>query len=367
MQYKRMAIEVESPEELGYSSIKFNLAESSISDRKLSDYNIHSFNDLLAYIPHRGNDALRHEIIDGSNGLNVDDVLVTAGAAMALFIVSTAILQPHDHLVIIRPNYASNIETPKGIGCEITYIDLNIFEGFQLPMQKLLDAIKPNTKLISLTCPHNPTGVVFHYDDLVNIINIAEQKGIYILMDETYRELNFKSKLLPYYATLSEHVISVGSMSKAYGVPGIRTGWLITKSKKWMEVFLAAKEQILLSNPVIDEYIALQILSNRNKYLPAIHNTIHENYKVLLDWAEANKNIFDFVLPDAGVVFFPKVKDEIPFDFNTFQQRLYQENETLVGYGHWFDMSDKYMRIGFGYPSRVELESGLGCLVGSFY
>jgi aspartate/methionine/tyrosine aminotransferase len=219
-----------------------------------------------------------------------------------------------------------------------------------------------NTKLISLTCPHNPTGVVFNYIDLITIINHASSKGIFVLMDETYRELNFKSLLLPYYASLNEYVISVGSMSKAYGVPGIRVGWLICKSKKWMGTFLAAKEQILLSNPVIDEKIATIILGQKEKYTPTIHAGILENFNILKNWLNKNEALFDFVIPDAGVVCFPKVKDTTAFEFNHFQKTLYENKSTLIGYGHWFDMNDRYMRIGFGYPTSDELNEGLANL-----
>ncbi len=359
MKYKRMSIEVESPEELGYSSIKYNLAESSIADKTLRYYGIHSFDELLAYIPHRGNETLRNEIIADNSDLAIEDVLVTAGAAMALFIVATSMLSREDHLIVIRPNYASNIETPKAIGCEITYIDLDIENGWQLPIDLMIKAIKPNTKLISLTCPHNPTGIVFNYEDLQKIINHTASKGIYVLIDETYRELNFQSPLRPYFASISQYVISVGSMSKAYGVPGIRIGWLISKDKKWMETFLAAKEQILLSNPVIDEGIATTILCHRKKYQPALHQAINDNYNVMESWLAKNTSIFDFVLPNAGVVCFPKIKANIKFDFDVFQTKLYSQYATLVGYGHWFDMDDSYMRLGFGYPTSSELTLGL--------
>jgi aspartate/methionine/tyrosine aminotransferase len=359
MQYHRMPIEVESPEELGYSTIKYNLAESSIADKRLSDYGIDNIDALLAYIPHRGDDALRQEIIANSDSLHIDDVLVTAGAAMALFVVATALLSKDDHIVVIRPNYASNIETPKAIGCGITYINLKLEHGWQLDLEEIKESIKSNTKIISLTCPHNPTGVVFHHDDLMTIIQIAASQGICVLMDETYRELNFKSTLRPYYASYYDNVVSVASMSKSYGVPGIRIGWLITQNKKWMYHFLAAKEQIMLSNPVLEEKIALSILSKRQFYKVEIHRSIQENFSLLNHWLEMQNDILDYVLPDAGVVCFPKVKDLLPFNFNYFQKALYEENSTLVGYGHWFDMDDRYMRIGFGYPNKFELEDGL--------
>lgn len=362
MHYHRMPIEVESPEELGYSTIKYNLAESSIADKRLSDYGIDNIDAFLAYIPHRGDDDLRQEIVKDNSSLTTDDVLVTAAAAMALFVVATALLSKDDHIIVIRPNYASNIETPKAIGCGITYIDLNLENGWQLDSRAIKEAIQSNTKIISLTCPHNPTGVVFLHSDLMEIIEISSNQGICVLMDETYRELNFKSALQPYYASYHDNVVSVASMSKSYGVPGIRIGWLITKNKKWMYHFLAAKEQIMLSNAVLEEKIALSILSRRQDYKAEIHRSIQENYSLMKNWLEAHNDVLDYALPDAGVVCFPKMKNHLTFDFNHFKKASYEENSTLVAYGHWFDMDDRYMRIGFGYPNKFELEEGLARL-----
>src|SRR5450755_1373022 len=132
MRYKRMPIEVESPEERGYSTIRYNLSESSVADRSLDDLGLRIPNLTLLYGEHRGSPELRKAIASGGVGLHADDVLITAGAAGALFIVATGLLGPSDNLVVVRPNYATNIETPRAIGCSVTCIDLDFDSDFRI-------------------------------------------------------------------------------------------------------------------------------------------------------------------------------------------------------------------------------------------
>lgn len=353
-----MPIEVESPEEMGYENITYNLAESSIRDIYLKDLNINIDNTLLCYGEHKGNIELRKAICENESNIDENNVLVCPSAATSLFIVSATILQNKDHLVVLRPNYATNIETPRAINCEISYIDLSIENKFSFSADDVISKIKPNTKLISLTTPHNPTGVVFNFSTINEIIEHAKKKNIYVLVDETYRYLNFRAERLPYYANVADNVISVCSQSKAFGVPGIRIGWLINKNKKLMHDFLAAKEQIIICNSVVDEAIALQVFHQQNKILTAIHQHINCNFSILKDWVE-NQPYLIWAEPNAGVVCFPKIKNEHKIDTQKFYTILFNDYKTIVGAGHWFEHDDTYMRIGFGFPTQEELRQGL--------
>lgn len=358
MQYNRMSIEVESPEEMGYASIQYNLAESSVRDIFFRDLQINLDEVFLCYAEHRGNTALRNEIVKNEKDLSADDVLVCPSAATALFIISTTLLNDKDHLVVLRPNYATNIETPRAINCEISFIDLQFESGFQLDIEQIKNAVKPNTKLISLTSPHNPTGVVFDNKILEEIIAFATERNINVLVDETYRYLNFQRDMMPYYAAKSDKVISVCSLSKAHSTPGIRTGWLITKNKKLQHDFLAAKEQIIICNSVVDEAIALHILQQEN-YLQKTHEHIRKNFSVLKNWMDNEQHYLEWIRPNAGVVCFPRIKKEYTVDTNKFYTILYEQFKTFVGAGHWFEQADHYFRLGFGYPTEEELQQGL--------
>lgn len=358
MNYRRMPIEIESPEEMGYSTIRYNLAESSVRDHALSELNIDLNHVVLAYSEHKGITPLRDIIASESPVLKTDDVLITTGAAMALFLISTTLLDKNDHIVVIRPNYATNLETPRAIGCEMSIVDLDFNDHFSLNTEGVLKAIKPNTKLISITNPHNPTGVLFSQETIKAIIEIAETHACYLIVDETYRDLNFQTLLSPYSATKSKKVISVCSLSKAFGVPGIRMGWLICQDKALMHTLLAAKEQIILGNSVLDEEIALHLLKQKRAFLQPIHAHIRENFQIMKLWMEKQPYL-EWVEPQAGVVSFPRLKKRFRIDFPSFQHALYYDFKTVVGYGHWFEQSERYFRIGFGYPSKADLIEGL--------
>ena len=352
-----MPIEKESPEEYGYDLIRYNLSESSVADRSFHGLGLQLPDITLLYGEHRGSREMRDLIAAEAQGLAPDDVLITAGAAGALFIISTALLEKDDHLVVVRPNYATNIETPRAIGCRISYHDLKFEHGFALDIDRLAAAITPKTKLISVTCPHNPTGVVLSLEELKALVALAERHGCRLLVDETYRDLSY-GPALPLAASLSPSAISVASLSKAYGVPGVRMGWMITRDPELQETFLAAKEQISICGSAIDEWVGLQVMKRKRELLAATLPEMQRRLGLVGDWI-ANEPLLEWVAPSGGVVCFPRIKAEPVGGLAAFYARLLQTHGAYVGPGHWFEMSDLHFRVGYGWPTAEELEGGL--------
>jgi aspartate/methionine/tyrosine aminotransferase len=357
MRYARMPIEVESPEEYGYGKIRFNLSESSIADQSLRSLDLTIPDLTLLYGEHRGSEKLRALIIEDSPRLAIDDVLITGGAAGALFIIATALLSSDDHLVVVRPNYATNIETPRAIGCAISFVDLTFENGFSLDFDQLIAAITPKTKLISVTCPHNPTGTMMTHADLLRLAEIAESRNVLLLVDETYRDLALTTTL-PLAASLGRHVVSVSSLSKAYGVPGIRVGWIITTDPTLQTLFLAAKEQISICGSVINEWVAEAILERRVAFLNSTLPQWRRRLDRIASWISQDDRL-EWVRPSGGVVCFPRMKSDPPGGTDAFYRRLLENHGTYVGPGHWFEMSDRHFRLGFAWPTAEELEGGL--------
>ena len=348
-------MEAESPEEFGYDRIRSNLAESSCRDRTLSELGVDLSDLLLLYGDHRGIPELR-ELLAAEAGVGREDVLIANGAAMALFLVAITLLGPDDHLVVVRPNYATNLETPFAIGCAVTHLDLRIDDAFRLDLDAVAAAIRPETRLVSVTTPHNPTGVELPPEQLTALIALCEQRGVFLLVDETYREMADVPR--PVAAGLSDRVISVSSVSKTYGVPGIRTGWVIARDRGLMEKMLAAKEQIVLTGSVIDEHLALAVLRRRDAWLPGIRSHISAQREVVARWIAAEPRL-RWVRPTGGVVAFPRIVGEI--DTDAFYRRLLSHG-VFVGPGHWFDQDPRHFRIGWGWPTRDELELGLATI-----
>lgn len=360
MHYRRMPIEIESPEEFGYDKVLYNLSESSVTDLNMRELSL-SIGDLdLSYIPHRGHPEFRAALATEAGLPHPDQVLITNGAAGALFIVNSALLSADDHLIVVRPNYATNIEVPRAIGCGISCIDLTFEDKWRLDPQKIADAIRPNTKLISITTPHNPTGMVMTNSEIDAVIALAERHDLFLLVDETYRDAGFNTPY-PAVASRSERVISVGSLSKAFGLPGLRTGWLLTQHAALMETFLAAKEMIYISNSALDEAVAWQFYQQKEQFLPAIQEKALRNLDILKRWLQTETRM-EAVLPEGGVVCFLRIKPGFQVDMDQFYHVLTHEYQTMVGPGHWFEMPDTYMRIGFGFTSAEVFEKGLACI-----
>jgi aspartate/methionine/tyrosine aminotransferase len=358
-----MPIEIESPEELGYDAIANNLSESSFSDMRLRDYGIDADLGelLLQYGDHRGLERLRELIAADGPPLVPGDVIVTAGAAAALFAIATALLRGGDHAIVLSPNYATNLETPFALGAELEPLELRFEESWRLDPGRIAASLRPETKLVSLTYPHNPTGATIGRSELEAVVDIVERHGTArLLVDETYRELAYDEPL-PVAASLSERAISVSSMSKTYGLPGLRIGWLACRDSELSETLLAAKEQILICGSTLDEELAARVLAARERVLPPIRDRIAAHLAIVRDWM-AGQDAFEWVEPRAGVVCFPRVRAERPFDADRFYESLLAEHGTYVGPGHWFGQNRRGFRLGFAWPRTGELERGLAGL-----
>jgi aspartate/methionine/tyrosine aminotransferase len=362
-----MPIEVESPEQLGYDKIRNNLSESSYTDAFFRDIDpgIDLRSLVLCYGSHQGHEGLRELIVNDSSSLNLDDVLLTIGAAGALFIIATTLLDKGDDLIVVHPNYATNIETPRAIGATLHTIPLHFEEGFALDIDKLISAITPATRLISVTHPHNPTGACLREDQLLELGRIAEDKNIYILVDETYRDMVFGQQL-PLAAEYSPRIISVSSLSKTYGLPGLRTGWIICRDTQLLETFLAAKEQMHICGPALDEELAYRYLLHRDRHFENIRTDIAAKFQVVKSWMN-QQNEWEWVEPQGGCVCFPRLLQPEKIELKKFYHLLLEKHGTYVGPGHWFEMPDHYMRIGFGWPSPAQLEEGLNALSAAFH
>jgi aspartate/methionine/tyrosine aminotransferase len=363
MRYRRMPIEVESPEQLGYDTITFNLSESSVADRRLRDLGLEVDVDelVLCYGDHLGDPMLRAAVAAGGEGITPDNVLVMPGAAAALFAIATSLLEAGDHIVVVRTNYATNLETPRAIGADLDIVDLEFGDGWKLDVDAVGARVRPgSTKLISVTCPHNPTGTMLDASALRALVDLAENSGAFLLVDETYRDLTH-GESLPLAASLSTRAISVSSMSKAYGLPGLRVGWAVCRDDTLAETLLAAKEQMLICGATLDEAIAGRVLADRARILPPILDDVRARFAIVRDWI-AGQDTFEWIEPGGGVVGLVRVRPELPFDTARFYRDLLGEHGTYVGPGHWFEVDDRSFRLGYGWPTIDELRGGLAAL-----
>jgi aspartate/methionine/tyrosine aminotransferase len=162
-------------------------------------------------------------------------------------------------------------------------------------------------------------------------------------------------------ASLSHRAIGVSSMSKTYGLPGLRVGWLTCRDERLMETFLAAKEQIFIAGGVIDEEVTARVLERRERILAHVRSVVANHLEIVSGWIDSS-DVFEWVPPKAGVVCFPHIRADVALDVDRFYTDLFNKHGTYVGPGHWFDQDRRFFRLGFAWPGTEELHRGLEAL-----
>jgi aspartate/methionine/tyrosine aminotransferase len=196
--------------------------------------------------------------------------------------------------------------------------------------------------------------------DLQKVIELVESYDTFLLFDETYRHMASDEKLLPPAASLSPNVVSIASMSKCYGLPGIRTGWLATKSPFILDSAVAIREQLSISNNSLSEEIALSVLRRKDKFLADAKTRIEPNRDLVAGWMSGQKDL-EWVYPEVGVVCFPRIKGDVDVDPEELYRLLAEKYRTFVVPGRCFEMDERHFRIGFGADAD-EIEKGLSRL-----
>jgi aspartate/methionine/tyrosine aminotransferase len=336
--------------------IKYDVGESAIKYLTFDDIDIDLGKLALRYGHHLGLPELREVIAQQYDGLAMEHVGVTTGASEANFAIVAHLVKPEDHVIVEHPNYTSLYEVPRSLGCHVSLLPLLFENKFKPDFDELKSLITPKTKLISLTHPNNPTGSMITEAELREAIKIAETHDIYLLFDETYRELTY-GEFLPPAASLSPKVISISSMSKCYGLPGIRIGWLAAQDRKIIEAARAIREQVTITNGSIGEAIALHVLKQKDEFLRKAMQHVRRNFEIVSEWI-SNQEDVEWVPPEAAVVSLPRLKANTIQDPEALYRLLAEKYKSFVIPGRCFEMDNRHFRLGFGGTSE-ELKIGL--------
>jgi aspartate/methionine/tyrosine aminotransferase len=331
--------------------VDYDIGESGVKYFKLKELNL-DLNDVeLRYIHHLGNPELRQAVAKEYNGLYEENIAITTGAAESIFAINASITTRTDRILVECPNYPSFWYIPQSLERKMDLYFLKFEEDFKLNFERLESMIQPDTKLICLTHPNNPTGSVLTESDLAKLVALIEEHNIFLLLDETYRNLSFKRPPPP-GATLSPNIISVSTMSKVYGVPGIRIGWSACLDNSVIDGILRVREQKTICNSALNETIALQLLKQKESHLRPIKKKIKLNFDILEKWM-TDQEWLDWVVPEGSVTCFPRF-----FQPTTdLCKLLIEKYRTFTVPGYCFQM-DTFFRLGFGGDTE-ELASGL--------
>ncbi len=358
MWFNRMALEVWF-DRYQYA-IEYDIGESAVKTLAMKDLDIDVNDVLLRYGYHKGKPELRAVIAEQYPGLSPEHVVVTTGASEANFAVISALVKPGDHVVVEHPNYPSLYEVPRSLGCEVSLFTLRFEDRFKPDLQQLDRLLRPETRLLSLTHPNNPTGSMITEAELQEVLALVEERDMFLIFDETYRHMAAGDMRLPPAACLSDRAISITSMSKCYGLPGIRTGWLATRNQTILDRVLAIREQLSISNNALSEVITEAVLARKEDFLRQARARITRNRAVVAQWME-EQSLVEWVPPEAGVVCFPRLKPEVTEEPEMLFRRLAEVHKTFVVPGRCFEMDSRFFRIGFGAEAH-EIRQGLANL-----
>lgn len=319
----------------------------------------------LGYTEAPGAPYLREEIAKIYSSIEPDQVLVFAGAEEAIFWYLQAALQPGDHAIVQTPCYQSHKEVARASGAEVSEWTLRVEDGWAFDLDWLEQQIRPDTRLIVLTTPNNPTGAHLTRAEQARIVEIAQTRGIRLLFDEVYRELEHAPEYrLPAVCDLYDRATSLGVMSKSYGLPGLRIGWVATREAAILSRLQELKDYTSLCNAAPSEFLAALALRNREKLLGRNLEIVHGNLALLDVFFERWSGAMEWTKPVAGPIAFPRLK--LPVSTSAFVQDLLQKQSTLMVPGEVYDYPG-HLRLGFGRKNMPEALERLEGYLRTYY
>ncbi len=308
----------------------------------------------LGYTESQGHPELRHEIAKQYYQIDAKQVLVHAGAEEAIFTVMNTALQPGDHAIVQVPAYQSLFEVARSIGAEVTKWEAAESNSWELDFDFLQQSIRGNTKALVINCPNNPTGYLMSRKKVSMLNELAYEHDLLIISDEVYRFLEYEEKdRLPAACDLNERAISIGAMSKSFGLPGLRVAWIATKSREMLEKVAAFKDYTSICNSAPSEFLATVALRNKQSLFDRSLSIIKNNLPELDRFFQDHQEVFNWRSPVAGPVAFPSLRGEE--NAQQFSDRLLDGYGVLLLPGTIYD--DPYtfnFRVGFGRRNMSE-------------
>ena len=306
----------------------------------------------LGYTESQGAPTLRKEIAKIYESIQPEQVLVHSGAEEAIFLFMHAVLQPGDHVIVHWPCYQSLFEVARSIGCEVTRWGARFENGWALDLDELKQVVRPQTRLVVVNMPHNPTGYLMRRDDFQSLIAFAQERGLLLFSDEVYREAEYSpTDRLPAACDLYEGAVSLGVLSKTYGLPGLRIGWIATRDAEVFRRMAAFKDYTTICNSAPSEFLAELALRHRERLAARNQAIIQENLALLDTFFARYEERFAWVRPKAGPIAFPRLLEG---DVEAFCHALVTQAGVLLLPGSLFDQAGNYFRIGFGRRNMAE-------------
>lgn len=316
----------------------------------------------LSYTEPYGSHDLRTAIASTYDRCQAEDILCFAGAEEGVYCLYRTLLSAGDHAIVITPNYQSAETIPLSI-CATTGVALDEAQGWTLNIDQVAAAIRPNTRVLYINFPHNPTGKILERDRYDALVELCRRHGIWLFSDEVYRLIERDPAMrLPQTADVYERGVSLNVMSKAYGLPGLRIGWIACRDRDLLERLVRFKHYLSICNSAPSERLSLIALTHSGAVLARTRKVASDGYAKVAALLKDFPELFETYKPDGGVVMFPRYLGAEGVE--TFCRRMVEQAGVVLLpssiYGSALNPTpaDRF-RIGYG---RSNLDEGLAAM-----
>ena len=349
--------------------VDINLSESGVHPMTIGELlamDGREMNDLadigMFYPQANGTPELRQSIAALYEGASAENVLVTIGAAEANYLAITTFLEPGDEVVLVLPNYMQIWGIAKNRGCRVKEVHLDVDRDWALDATALDAAVTPDTKMIVVVNPNNPTGRIMSDAEMDAVVAAAERVGAWLLADEVYRGAEREREETPSFFGRYDKVLAQGSMSKAYGLPGLRVGWTVGPKAAVADMW-RRHEYTTISLSMLSDHLTTTALSPtvRPQILARTRMLLKGGYGLLGEWLSEQDGVFTGTPPDAAAITF--LKYDLSIGSSAWMEQLRDESSVLVVPGDHFGLDD-HIRLSFAVPE-PELLEGLARITAS--
>jgi aspartate/methionine/tyrosine aminotransferase len=341
--------------------VDYNLSESGVHPLSLRELvNEEELSQILVtglgYSQTNGTPELRQAIARLYPGATIDQIMATSGSSEANFLLMWRLLEPGDEIVFMMPNYMQMHGLVRAFGARLKPWWLRQSLGWAPDLDDLRQLVTKKTRLIIVTNPNNPTGAVLSQEARAAIAENAARVGAWIIADEVYQGAEREGEPTPSFWGTYDKVVIVNGLSKAYGLPGVRIGWIVGPEDSVQDTW-PYHDYTTISPSILSDRLARIALMpvNREKILKRTRAILQNNFPVLEAWFESLGGLFEFIAPRAGAIAFARYHHSI--NSTELVTRLIREKSVLIVPGDHFEM-DHHLRFGFG-SEPAYLERGL--------
>ena len=300
----------------------------------------------LDYIPSEGSQRLREAVSDMYTSLSSENIRITTGASEAIFLLMNSLLEPGDEVIVQYPIYQSLFSLAESMGCRVSCWRGEFADNFVPRLDALETLLTPRTKIVIINTPHSPTGMVFETEMLQAIVEMVGQNGALLVSDEVYRGLFLGlGPEPPAAADLSSSAVSIGDLTKPFGLGGLRVGWIASGNTGILERCAVLRDYTTMCCAAPSEFLAVTALENRDFLLKNKKAAAERNLKLLSNFVDQNQAALEWVSPLGGVSAFPRL--DLPVSAREFCTALVEEKSVLLLPGDVFGFP-QHFRIGFG-------------------